>query len=299
MSAMVKSLKNAELQPVNDDELHAFVAEIGTRVRKIRHENAISRRVLSEISGVSERYLAQLEAGSGNISVALLFKIAHALGKSPSWFTNVGHFTGSPEEILDSYQSASPEVQEDVRQILLRSRAPQSKKKKICLIGLRGAGKSTLGQFAAKKLGIEFCELNERIEQQAGMPVSEIMALYGQDGYRKLEKEALNAVAESRTRVVLAVGGGIVSNPATFKKLLSEFYTIWVRATPQEHMDRVRNQGDQRPMAGNPRAMEDLKSILLNRETLYARADEMIDTSGKSLIESKTDILTVIRKTNG
>jgi len=173
--------------------------------------------------------------------------------------------------------------------------ASVNKGRRICLIGLRGAGKSTLGGLLADELSVDFIELNRMIETQSGMPVAEVMALYGQEGYRQLERRALNTVFETKDSVVLAVGGGIVSEQVTYKHLLRTFHTIWLKASPEEHMERVRDQGDVRPMAGNPKAMEELRSILTSRESLYARADSMIDTSNKTIEESKTDLTEAIK----
>ena len=281
---------------VSDEQaLESFVTGIGSRVRELRQQKAISRRMLSELSGVSERYLAQLETGNGNISVALLFKIAGALNRRPGWFLDGSSEANNENELAQLMSLAPQGVKEQVLHLLMSSKISDQKKQRFCMIGLRGAGKSTLGKYAARKLGFEFLELNEAIEKQAGMPVGEIMALYGQEGYRKLELDALSGIVESRSKVVVAVGGGIVSEPETFRQLLANFHTVWIKAAPQEHMDRVRDQGDQRPMAGNPRAMEELKSILISRERLYSQADLKFDSSGKTLTESKAGMLNLLR----
>lgn len=242
-----------------------FLAEVGNRVRNARQVAKLSRKALSELSSVSERYLAQLETGSGNISLAILYRLARALDKEPQWF-------------LLTHETASRKAQ------------------RVCLIGLRGAGKSTLGKYIAEQLSYEFIELNHAIERQSGMAISEVMALYGQEGYRKLEGQAIKTIVESRSKVVLAAAGGVVSEADTLDTLLSSFHTIWLKAQPEEHMQRVRDQGDVRPMAGNPRAMEDLKSILTNREALYAKADVMVDTSGKQLEDCQAELLTVAKR---
>jgi len=169
---------------------------------------------------------------------------------------------------------------------------------RVCLIGLRGAGKSTLGAQVAEKLDVQFLELNKEIEAHGGMPVSEIMALYGHEGYRRLESDALDRVVLHHDRVVLAVAGGVVADPQTFAKLLTNFHTIWLKASPQEHMDRVRAQGDERPMAGNPAAMRQLKSILKSRETLYERAQVHLDTSGAVQERSLEQLLDIIAERN-
>ena len=165
---------------------------------------------------------------------------------------------------------------------------------RIALIGLRGAGKSTLGRLSAARLGVPFVELNQEIERAAGIPVTEVMALYGQEGYRKLERQVVENRAKSDNVLIMAVAGGIVSEPETFQFLLAHYHTIWVKAKPDEHMSRVREQGDTRPMAGFPAAMESLKSILASREAAYAQSDAAIDTSGKSVDESLADLLHLI-----
>ena len=158
------------------------------------------------------------------------------------------------------------------------------------MIGLRGAGKSTIGRLAATRLDLPFCELNDEIAAAAGISVTELFALYGQEGYRRLEREAIARLAQGPA-MVLAVAGGIVSEPDTFDSLLVNFRTVWLRASPEEHMVRVRAQGDERPMAGNPQAMKDLRAILTRREADYARADLVVDTSGRTVQTSLKDLL--------
>ena len=152
-----------------------------------------------------------------------------------------------------------------------------------------------MGRLAAEKLDIPFLELNKEIALYGGMPMDEILALYGQEGYRRLEASSLDRVTENYDRVILAVAGGIVSEPETYNKLLSRFHTVWLKASPQEHMNRVRAQGDERPMEGNADAMEQLKSILTSREALYARADVMVDTSNRSLEYSLDDLISTLK----
>jgi len=185
------------------------------------------------------------------------------------------------------------------RQVMavLAPEAPASlRAQRICLIGLRGAGKSTLGRLAGEALGLPFVELNREIEEQSGMPVDEVMALYGQEGYRRLEAQALERIVQTSDALVLAVAGGIVAEPRTYAFLLRHFHTIWLRATPEEHMMRVRAQGDERPMAGNPKAMDELRSILTSREALYARAEAQVNTSGLALDAAKARLIEAIRE---
>ena len=273
-----------------------LIARVGERVRRARDRKGIPRRVLSEKSGVSARYLAQLEAGEGNISIALLQKVAHALDHKIEWLVGEDDpWTSDALRIADLYRTANADVQAAVRATLSPEPATEKRAQRICLIGLRGAGKSTLGRRAGQALGVPFVELNREIEDQAGMPVDEVMAFYGQEGYRRLEAQALSRVIATHDTMILAVAGGIVAEPETYNRLLTHFHTVWVKATPAEHMARVREQGDERPMAGNPEAMEQLKSILTSREALYEKAEESLDTSGKTEDESLAELTALVR----
>lgn len=252
----------------NMSELYdtSFLVRLGNNVRDARARAGLSRRSLSEASGVSERYLAQLESGQSNISILLLKRIAGTLGVT------------LPELLVPS---AGPVASQRAR--------------RISLIGLRGAGKSTLGRLAAAALELPFVELNHEIERASGMPVTEVMALYGQEGYRRLEQQALETLTRTQDALVLAVAGGIVSESDTFAHLLHHTHAIWLSAQPEEHMARVRAQGDLRPMAGIPAAMEELRTILTSREALYARAQAQVDTSGRSVEASLVHLLGVVR----
>ncbi len=263
-----------------------FLSTLGKRVREIRERRGMTRKLVARDADVSERYLSQLEAGEGNISIILLRRIAAALDVSLI-------------EIL------APETEDTVEKRLIRrflERLPQSRleevvfrlmrdfghdeavrRKRIALVGLRGAGKTTLGQRLAKELTMPFIELDREIEKDTGMPVSEIFALYGQAGYRRTERRCLERAIRDNERAVLSVGGGIVSQLETYDFLLSNCYTIWLKASPEEHMSRVVAQGDLRPMAGNDEAMDDLKRILEARDSLYRRADTVLDTSSEQV----------------
>ncbi len=275
-------------------EFDDYLLRVGKRVRVCRNRLNLSRRELSERSSVSERYLAQLEAGSGNVSIVLLKRIADALSVPIAPLVDDGQ--DSPlARLVTSYFLAPTNLQAQAIRLLDPTSDGGLKGRKFALIGLRGAGKSTLGRKAGTSLGYPFKELNSLIAQTSGMPVSEIIDLYGQEGYRRLEKRAIEGVANSNEPVILAVAGGIVSDTQTFEYLLSRFNTIWLKTSPQEHMERVRAQGDERPMAGNPAAMAELKGILQARDELYARADAQIDTAGKDVAASTKDLLSCIR----
>lgn len=243
----------------------------------------IPRRVLSESSGVSPRYLAQLEAGEGNISIGVLHRVALALDYKAEWLIGEDDpWDSDALQMTELFRQASDEVKSSVMRVLRPQPDEDARAHRVCLIGLRGAGKSTLGPMLGAALELPFVELTALIEEMAGMPLSEVMAFYGQEGYRNLEAQALDRVISAHDRMVLAVAGGIVSEPSTYTALLNRFHTVWLRASPMEHMERVRAQGDERPMAGNPKAMEQLKCILASREALYGRADAQLDTSGRT-----------------
>lgn len=278
-----------------DAAVFSLIRRVGERVRRARERKGIPRRVLSEISGVSPRYLAQLEAGEGNISIGLLQRVAIALDHRIEWLIgDEDPWTSEALRVADLFRSAKSDVQSQVLRALSPEPAETMRAQRICLLGLRGAGKSTLGRMAGERLGVPFVELNREIEDQSGMPVEEVMALYGQEGYRKLEAQAVSRIVATYDAMILAVAGGIVAEPETYSNLLAHFHTIWVKASPDEHMARVRAQGDTRPMAGNPEAMEQLRSILTSREALYERAQTQLDTSGRDVADSLDDLLALI-----
>jgi XRE family transcriptional regulator, aerobic/anaerobic benzoate catabolism transcriptional regulator len=260
----------------------SFLDQLGQRVRTMRALRGMSRKVLAKVSGISERYIAQLESGKGNVSIVLLRRVSNAMGAHLEDL--IPHQEPSPDwaVIRDLLRKAQPNQIAQAKDILAGQSASQQIKSfaGIALIGLRGAGKSTLGKLLAKKIGWNFVELNKEIEAQNGLSVAEIIALYGQEGFRRLEQSALTQLLARKELTVLATGGGIVSEPVTFDLILSSFYTIWLKAEPEEHMARVRKQGDLRPMADDRSAMAELRNILTSREPLYARASAVVDTAG-------------------
>lgn len=283
--------------PATELTVEALISTVGERVRKARERKGLPRRVVSELSGVSPRYLAQLEAGEGNISIGLLQRVALALDHRIEWLVSEEDpWTSEVVRVADLYRSASREKRAKVLEVLNPEPPESLRAQRICLIGLRGAGKSTLGAMAAQALDIPFVELNRDIEEYTGMPVNEILALYGHDGYRRLEKQAVERVIETHERMILAVAGGIVAEPETYKMLLSRFHTVWLRTTPEEHMARVRQQGELRPMADNPEATEQLKAILNSWQVLYEQAQASIDTSEKPLQTSHDELVALIRE---
>lgn len=267
----------------------AFLQSLGERVRDARARRGVTRKALAHDSGVSERYLAQLESGQGNVSVLLLQRIAIALSLSATEFLQQGAEQSAELALIWQFLQRLPAQKLPlVRSQLLRDygTAQSDRVKRIALIGLRGAGKSTLGSRLAKQLDAPFIELDREVERSAGTSLSEIFLLYGQAGYRRYERRCLEDVLKRNERAVIATGGSIVSEPGTYDLLLSTCLTVWLKAQPEEHMARVVAQGDTRPMTGNREAMEDLHRILRGRNALYARADLTIDTARKTIEQS-------------
>ncbi|RTL58152.1 MAG: helix-turn-helix domain-containing protein [Rhodocyclaceae bacterium] len=277
---------NASIQendaPSTDQE---FLASLGKRVREIRDRRGMTRKLVARDAGVSERHLAHLEAGEGNISIVLLRRITMALDISLADLLVPETEDTVEKRLIRRFLERLPQHRmEEVVFRLMRDFGHEEavRRKRVALVGLRGAGKSTLGRQLAAEMGAAFIEIDKEIERETGMPVEEIFALYGQAGYRRAEKRTLERVLRENDRGVFSVGGGIVSQPETYDFLLSSCFTIWVKAQPEEHMARVMAQGDLRPMAGNDEAMEDLKRILEAREPLYRKADTILDTTGET-----------------
>ena len=282
--------------PTDADDA-AFLAAMGRRVRDAREQRELSRKALSLAAGVSERYLAQLEAGEGNASVLLLRNVARALG------IPLGELIDAPDNpveqrLIRRFLEGLPEHRlEDVVFRLLRDFGHEetTRKKRIALIGLRGAGKTTLGSALATELDVPFIELDHEIEKDAGISLSEVFLLYGETGYRRIERRCLERVIDAHPEMVMSVGGGIVSETETYNLLLMNFFTVWVKASPTEHMARVVAQGDLRPMEGNAEAMVDLNRILDAREPLYRKADATLDTSGERPEQSLARLRQAVR----
>lgn len=276
------------------DDAH-YLGMLGERIRDLRARRGMTRKILARDSGISERFLAQLEAGQGNISILRLRQVAQAMGLPLEDMIRVGPEQAPELTLLIQYlHRLSPGKLSEARELLLSSFETRGKRGRIALIGLRGAGKSTLGSRLAERLGVPCIELARAIEEQAGMTLPEIFSLYGQSAYRRYERRALQSVIEANERFVLVTGGSIVSEPSTFDELLTSCYTIWLKASPQEHMARVIAQGDQRPMSDNREAMHDLERILVGREAMYVKADAAVDTSGRTVEQSLGDLLAVV-----
>ncbi|HXQ12715.1 MAG TPA: helix-turn-helix transcriptional regulator [Caulobacteraceae bacterium] len=299
-------LERAHMRAGPAAERDPLLTAIGVTVRNLRALKGVPRRTLAARAGVSERHLASLESGVGNVSVLILQQVANALG-CPIAELLGDETTAGPEWLLirDILHQRS---EEDLRRARLAladlfdaSEPIDQRAERIALIGLRGAGKSTLGRRLAAALDRPFVELSAEITRIAGLTPAEIQDLYGPAAYRRYEAQALKECLAQERRCVLATPGGIVSDAGSFGLLLSHFLTVWLQAKPQEHMERVLAQGDLRPMAGNREAMEDLKAILRNRTPYYERADLTFDTSGKTVDAALDGLLTALsqRPTQG
>jgi XRE family aerobic/anaerobic benzoate catabolism transcriptional regulator len=276
-----------------------LLAILGKNLRDLRARRGLTQRQVADASGVSERFLAKLETGSGNVSVVNLKRIAYALQASIAELLAEQNEDSLEFALLAQLLHGMPAATlAELRARLLREHAggDAERRQRIALIGLRGAGKSALGARLAKKLGVPFVELDREIEREAGTSLHEIFLLYGQDGYRRYERRCLEHLLQREPRAVIATGGSIVSEAATYDLLLATCFTVWLKATPEEHMTRVMAQGDFRPMAGNREAMSDLRRILYAREPLYRRADAVVDTSARSERESLAELQRLVVK---
>ena len=280
-----------DIPPVGQEPGDAdFLAAMGRHVREARERRGMARKALSRNADVSERYLAQLEAGEGNVSVLLLRNVARALGVPMTDLLDQRENSVEQRLIRRFFERLPEHRLEDVVFRLMRDFGHEegARKKRIALVGLRGAGKTTLGSALAKEIKFPFVELDREIEREAGISLSEVFLLYGQTGYRRIERRCLERIIGTRGEMVLTVGGGIVSEPETYNMLLLNCFTVWVKASPDEHMARVVAQGDFRPMQGNAEAMEDLNRILDAREPLYRKTDVTLDTTGEQPAQSIT-----------
>jgi len=278
----------------------AYLKLVGQRVRSARARRGMTRKILSRDSGVSERYLADLEGGRGNISILLMRQVAAAM-----------HIP--LEDLVRDREDPPVELSLIIEHLRRRDAAELAtlheqlkhaasndtvRSQRIALIGLRGAGKSTLGRRLAQRLAVPFMQLNKEIEAETGMSLNEVFDLFGQAAYRRLERKCLERVLE-HDRSVIETGGSLVSEPATYDRLLASCFTVWLTATPEEHMTRVAEQGDHRPMAGNREAMSDLRRILDGRDSLYRKADAIVDTSGRAPEDCLDDLETLVKRVAG
>ncbi len=282
----------------DESESAAFLTALGDRVREMRARRGMTRKILAKDSGVSERYLAQLEGGRGNASLLILRQLARALDVPLEALVGGAH-EPQPElsHAIEFLRRLTPEQLAEARAFLQKTFGDadvQGRTGRIALIGLRGAGKTTLGTALAERLCVPFVELDREIERESGVSLATIFDFYGQAGYRRMERRCLERVIETNARFVLATGGSIVSEASTFERLLAACWTVWLKAAPAEHMERVVAQGDMRPMAGNRESMHDLQRILTGREPLYRRADAEVDTSGRPVTASLDALVAVV-----
>ncbi len=275
-----------------------YLHRLGERVRVLRNQRGMTRKALAQHAKVSERYLAQLEAGLGNCSIVLLRRIARAIGLPITQLVHDGAEPPLDMVLLTQFLERLPlDMLVEARKLVTEhfsSASEDQHRQRIALIGLRGGGKSTLGHLLADKLGLPFIELDREIEKRSGASLNEIFEMFGQETFRRAEHEALSDVLRQHPQFVIATSGSIVAEPGTLELLLSSCLTVWVRAEPQEHMKRVMAQGDMRPIANSARAMEDLVSILKSREPLYAKADIALTTTGKTPEQNIAELLRLI-----
>jgi XRE family aerobic/anaerobic benzoate catabolism transcriptional regulator len=290
--------KPAHARPqVRDSD--SYLRRLGERVRTLRNQRGMSRKALAQHARVSERYLAQMEAGKGNCSIVLLRRIARAIGLPVIQLVQEGADPPLDLVLLTQFlERLSPPALAEARDLLLKHFGESSddlRRRRIALIGLRGGGKSTLGRLLAARLDVPFIELDREVERLKGASLNEIFDMFGQETFRRAEREALEAVLAQHQHFVMATSGSIVTEPGTLELLLASCFTVWIRAEPDEHMQRVMAQGDMRPMANSTRAMDDLVSILKSREPLYAKAEAALITSGKTPEQNLAELMRVIR----
>lgn len=290
MDAETKSSKIARAENTT------LLAEIGDRVRNERAKRGMTRRALAAQCQTSDRYLAQIESGTGNPSILVLDAIARALDLDPIDLMPGGlalrGLRRLPPARLTALMQAAEKGQRAASKAAKRAR-------RIALIGLRGAGKSTLGEALAARIHAPFVEIDAMIERRYGAPIGTVFEVYGQGTFRRFERDCLTAALTDYENVVIATAGGVVADEETFAQLLEKAHVIWLRASPHEHMRRVRNQGDLRPMGDNRDAMKDLVAILDARAPLYGRAHATLDTSGKLLEQCEWELVRTVDKLVG
>ena len=288
------------MSELTEQEKDPFLIALGERLKSLRGRRGFTRKALAQLADVSERHVANVESGVGNASIQFLRQLAAVLNctlaemigdetaSSPEWLMIREILRGRNDEELAKARTA-------LAGMFDAPTSDSARRQRVALIGLRGAGKSSLGQMLADHWMVPFIELGRQIETLAGCSIAEIHALYGPNAYRRYERRALEETVRNFPRAVIATPGGVVSDPATFNLLLSHFYTVWLKASPEDHMGRVLAQGDTRPMSGNKEAMEDLKQILESRAQFYSKADQTFDTSEMTQEASFVGLLDTLR----
>jgi len=280
------------------DASDPYLRKLGERVRDARARHGMTRRMLAHDSGVSERYLAQLESGRGNFSIVLLRRVAAALDVSISSLVSDEEPSVEYELIAERLRRLDDAELAQASSLLARRFGDGiTRMDRVALIGLRGAGKSTLGRALARRLNWQFVELSGEVEREAGVGVPEIFNLWGQAAYRRYERRAIERLVRTRNHIVIATGGGLVAEVGSFERLLASCYAVWLQATPEDHWERVVGKaGDNRVRGGGgeAQAMADMRRILAQRERLYRKADARLDTSGKSSAQSLRELLNLV-----
>jgi XRE family aerobic/anaerobic benzoate catabolism transcriptional regulator len=296
-----EALPQSAVSPERAPEKNPFLVSLGERVRSLRSRRGMTRKAVALAADVSERHLANLEYGEGNASILVLLQVAGAL--QCTLFELLGDVTTSnPEwllirELLEHVDEAKlRRARIAIGEALGTGGGTPHANPRVALVGLRGAGKSSLGQMLADDLGFPFVELSREIEKFAGCSVNEIQNLYGMNAYRRYERRALEEAIQIYPEAVIATPGGLVSDPATFNQLLSHCTTVWLHADPEDHMKRVVAQGDMRPMANSREAMEDLKSILAGRAAFYSKSQLKLDTSAQPLDATFKALRSMVRE---
>jgi XRE family transcriptional regulator, aerobic/anaerobic benzoate catabolism transcriptional regulator len=289
-------MKPARAKATASRDTEIYLRALGERVRLLRSQRGMTRKALAQHANVSQRYLAQLESGDGNISIVLLRRIAQALGLQVTQLVRDGAEPPLDLVLLTQFlERLPPDMLVEARKLVTEHfNARPEDRHRIALIGLRGGGKSTLGTLLAAELKVPFIELDREVERRSGATLSEIFDMFGQEHFRRAERDALEDVLRRHESFVIATSGSIVTEPSTLELLLSSCFTVWLRANPEEHMTRVMNQGDMRPMAGSARAMEDLIAILKSREPLYAKANASLMTSGNTPEQNLAELLRIV-----
>jgi len=290
---------SARPETAGQDNGRTVMLAVARQVRLQRKKRGMTRRELSRRAEISERYLGEVEKGRANVTLGLLMRIADTLGEPLSTFLPADEASARISSPLVKLLSRLSAGQQAVlyRRLLRETKAEEDGVRGIALIGLRGAGKSTLGAMLAKANRAPFIRLTDTIQELAGMATGELLEMMGPDAYRRLERQALERIVAAHPLAVLEAGGGLVLETDTFNLLMQAYRVVWLKAEPEDHMQRVMDQGDLRPMAGNTQAMDELQAILKEREPYYSQADHVIDTAGRTVEEVFSELNAICQPT--